>query len=113
MTGGSGYVAGWTIVDLLRRGWTVRTTIRDLAREPRIRARLAVHAPIERLSFHAANLLDDRGWDAAVDEVSHVIHTASPMPVREYRAQDLIEPARAGVRRSSTPRGRPACAASS
>lgn len=98
VTGGSGYVAGWIIADLLSQGWSVRTTIRNLVRQEGLRKRLAAYAPIDRLSFHAANLLDDRGWDEAVAGVSHVIHTASPMPVGEYRTQDLIKPARDGVR---------------
>lgn len=99
VTGGSGYVAGWIIVDLLRQGWTVRSTVRDLSREPALRATWAPHAPLERLSFHAADLLADDGWNEAAQGVSHVIHTASPMPIREYRTQDLIKPARAGTRR--------------
>ena len=99
VTGGSGYVAGWIVVELLRRGWTVRTTIRDLAREPALQQTFQVHAPLERLSFHAADLLADHGWDDAAASASHIFHVASPMPVREYRAQDLVEPARAGTRR--------------
>src|SRR4029450_5236884 len=33
VTGGSGYLAGWCIVELLRRGFRVRTTVRNPARE--------------------------------------------------------------------------------
>ena len=33
VTGGSGYVAGWCIAELLRRGYEVRTTVRDPGRE--------------------------------------------------------------------------------
>ena len=38
VTGGSGYVAGWCIVELLRRGYDVRTTIRSQAKADSIRA---------------------------------------------------------------------------
>ena len=31
VTGGTGFVAGWCIVELLRRGYAVRTTVRSLA----------------------------------------------------------------------------------
>lgn len=99
VTGGSGYVAGWIVVELLRRGWMVRATIRDRAREPALRRTLQAHAPLERLSFHAADLLADRGWDDAAAGATYVVHVASPMPVREYRTLDLVEPARAGTRR--------------
>lgn len=99
VTGGSGYLAGFVIIQLLAAGRSVRTTIRDLTRADEVRATLQRHAPTERLSFHAADLLSDAGWDAAVDGTEHVIHVASPMPVREYRNQDLEKPAREGVRR--------------
>lgn len=40
VTGGTGYIAGEVIEQLLARGWTVRTTVRSRAKsEPRLRAR--------------------------------------------------------------------------
>ena len=33
VTGGSGYIAGWCIAELLSRGYEVRTTVRDPGRE--------------------------------------------------------------------------------
>ena len=33
VTGGTGYVAGWCIVELLKRGHTVRTTVRSFSKE--------------------------------------------------------------------------------
>lgn len=35
VTGGTGFVGGWTIVALLRRGHVVRTTVRSAAKRPR------------------------------------------------------------------------------
>ena len=35
VTGGTGFVAGWCIAELLQRGYAVRTTVRSLAKEPR------------------------------------------------------------------------------
>ena len=99
VTGGSGYLAGSVILQLLAAGRSVRTTIRDLVRADEVRATLQRHAPTQRLSFHAANLLSDAGWDGAAEGVGQVIHVASPMPVREYCTQDLEKPAREGVRR--------------
>ena len=99
VTGGSGYLAGSVIVQLLQAGRAVRTTIRDLARAEEVRATLARHAPTRLLEFRAANLLADAGWDEAMDGAGAVIHVASPMPVREYRGQDLERPAREGTRR--------------
>ena len=99
VTGGSGYLAGFVLVQLLNAGRTVRTTIRDLARADAVRAILGRHAPTDRLTFHAADLLSDAGWDEAIAGTGAVIHVASPMPVREYRKQNLEKPAREGVRR--------------
>jgi nucleoside-diphosphate-sugar epimerase len=31
VTGGNGFVAGWCMIDLLERGYTVRATMRDLS----------------------------------------------------------------------------------
>ena len=37
VTGGTGFVGAWCAVDLLNRGHRVRTTVRDLAAEQRVR----------------------------------------------------------------------------
>ena len=57
VTGGSGYIAGFTIRQLIEQGWTVRATIRNLAREAEVRDWLKVDN--DRLSFFAADLTSD------------------------------------------------------
>ena len=42
VSGGSGYIAGFLIRQLVAEGWTVRTTIRDLSKEAAVRQLLAV-----------------------------------------------------------------------
>lgn len=42
VTGGSGYIAGFLIRQLLETGWEVHTTIRDLKREVEVRRWLQV-----------------------------------------------------------------------
>jgi dihydroflavonol-4-reductase len=96
VTGGSGFAAGYILRELLRRGHRVRTTIRSLGRADTVRRRVAVDGD---LSFVAADLLQDEGWDAAAAGMDLVVHTASPMPVGEFRGQDVIRPAREGTRR--------------
>ena len=67
VTGGSGYVAGWCIAELLRRGYEVRTTVRDPGRERGVvDAVSSVAVPAGRLSFAVADLTADDGWEAAV-----------------------------------------------
>ncbi len=99
VTGGSGYVAGWMIVGLLRRGYRVRATLRSLEREASVRS--AVGGQVEagdQLTFSAANLLSDEGWENAVEGCDAVLHVASPMGQGEPEA-DLVRPAREGTLR--------------
>jgi len=80
VTGGSGYVAGWCIAELLRRGYDVRTTVRDPGREQAVAdAVSSVADPAGRLSFAVADLTADDGWDAALKGVDYVLHVASPL----------------------------------
>ncbi len=41
VTGGTGFIAGWCIVELLQRGYAVRTTVRSLSKESAVRAAVA------------------------------------------------------------------------
>ena len=102
VTGGSGFIGGWCVVGLLKQGYTVRTTVRDLKREMSVRAALAKAVdPDDRLSFYAANLTSDDGWDAAVDGCDYVLHVASPLGVAEPKdPNELIIPAREGAKRA-------------
>lgn len=102
VTGGSGYIGSWCVIGLLQQGYTVRTTVRSLGREPAVRAAIGtVVDPQDRLSFHAADLTADAGWDAAVAGCDYLLHVASPIAIAEPRnADDLIVPARDGTRRA-------------
>lgn len=101
VTGGSGFLGSWCVVELLRQGYRVRTTVRDLAREPEVRA--AIGGEVEagdRLEVLRADLLDDEGWDAAANGCSHILHIASPFPRAQPKDPDeLIVPAREGTLR--------------
>ncbi|MBV8238360.1 MAG: NAD-dependent epimerase/dehydratase family protein, partial [Sphingomonas sp.] len=98
VTGGSGYIAGFLIRQLVERGWTVNTTIRNLAKEAQVRATLGV-AP-EKLRFFAADLEQDAGWAEAMAGCSHVAHVASPFPAGAVSDEVLIPPARDGALRA-------------
>ena len=102
VTGGSGYIGGWCVATALQRGYVVRTTVRDLAKEPAARAAIGkVTDPGNRLSFHAVDLTRDDGWDAAVEGCDYVLHVASPLGVAEPKDPDvLIKPAREGAQRA-------------
>ncbi len=101
VTGGSGFLGSWCVIELLRRGHRVRTTVRNLDREPQVRAAVGSEVdPGDRLTFHAADLLRDEGWEEAVDGCDHVLHVASPFPPAQPKDPDeLIVPARDGTLR--------------
>lgn len=101
VTGGSGYVAGWCVVELLRRGHRVRTTVRGPGKEQAVRDAVATEVDADgRLEFAIADLTADEGWDAAVKGVDHVLHVASPMGAAAAGdPQALIAPARDGALR--------------
>jgi len=99
VSGGSGYIAGYLIRQLVEQGWMVHTSVRDLARETALRQLLAVDDA--RLKVFAADLTRDDGWAEAMQGCSHVAHVASPLPGNWVKKpDDLIVPARDGVLRA-------------
>lgn len=99
VTGGSGYIAGETIRQLLTAGWTVHTTVRNLAREAELRSLLGGTA--DTLKFFAADLMADAGWAEAAAGCTHLCHMASPLPAHAPKNHDeLIVPARDGALRA-------------
>jgi dihydroflavonol-4-reductase len=101
VTGGSGYLGGWCIVELLRRGYRVRTTVRDPAREREVQEAVASQVdPGHHLTVHHAHLLSDEHWDNVIEGCDYVLHVASPFPPNQPKDPDeLIVPAREGTLR--------------
>lgn len=96
VTGGSGFIAGHVILQLLDAGFPVRATVRSLARETGVRRVLADAGMTrdDQLTFVAADLLDDDGWAAAVAGVDAVIHVASPvLPGHVEDERSVVQPA--------------------
>ena len=101
VTGGSGFLAGWCMVELLGQGYEVRTTVRDLGREAEVREAVSAGGQAgEKIAVLAADLTSDDGWDDAVAGCAYVLHVASPFPpVQPKDPDELIVPAREGTRR--------------
>jgi nucleoside-diphosphate-sugar epimerase len=102
VTGGSGFIGSHCILQLLAGGDEVRTTVRVLKRESDVRAMLRQGGadPGNRLSFFAADLENDAGWNEAVAGCDYVLHVASPLPPFVPKDEnELIVPAREGALR--------------
>jgi dihydroflavonol-4-reductase len=100
VTGISGFIARHCALELLQSGYAVRGTVRSLRRADGVKASLATHTDVASLEFAAADLESDAGWSEALAGCSHVLHLASPFPVKQPDdEQDLIRPAVEGTLR--------------
>lgn len=102
VTGGSGFIAGHCILQLLDRGYLVRTTVRSRSRESAVRTTLTGAGMLngDALSFVVADLTSDEGWAAAARECDYVLHVASPVHIGTVKNEDdVIVPARDGALR--------------
>jgi nucleoside-diphosphate-sugar epimerase len=102
VTGGSGFIAGHCILQLLEQGYLVRATLRSLEKQVAVRFVLKgagmIHS--DKLSFVAADLMSDEGWSEACAGVDFVLHIASPVKPGHVADEDeLIVPAREGALR--------------
>ncbi|KAH9536758.1 hypothetical protein CY35_16G016300 [Sphagnum magellanicum] len=96
VTGASGFIASWLVKLLLERGYTVRGTVRNPEKSKHL---LQLPGASDNLTLVAANLLEQGGFDEAVQGCDGVFHTASPYftkNVTDPQAQ-LIDPAVKGT----------------
>lgn len=105
LTGVTGFIAKRIALDLLNAGHTVRGSLRSAKRADEVRDAVRPHltdpAALERLSFVELDLMRDEGWDAALDGVDALMHTASPFPMTQPKDEnDLIRPAVDGTLRA-------------
>src|SRR6478609_2963036 len=103
VTGATGFVGKWTVLELLKAGHRVRGTVRSLGRSEEVRATLLGElgqGPLDRLELVEADLLDDKGWAEAMRGVATVMHIATAIRADEPKDQSLvIRPALEGTQR--------------
>ena len=100
VTGASGFIALHTILRLLQLGYQVRGTVRTEAQAKSTRENVSKHVDAGKLDLICVDLLQDEGWNQAVNGCEFVLHLASPFPAEEPKHEDdLILPAREGTLR--------------
>jgi nucleoside-diphosphate-sugar epimerase len=102
VTGVSGVIAGQVALGLLRAGYSVRGSLRSMAKANEVRDTLArAGGDVERLEFVALDLGSDAGWLEAARDCRFVQHIASPFVLRPPKDPALtIGPAVDGTRRA-------------
>lgn len=99
VTGGSGYLGTQLIAALLRDGTAVRSTVRSLDREAKMRTAVRHSGTDDAgLEVVTADLMADDGWPGAVAGCADIYHVASPM-IQPKDPDEVIAPAREGTLR--------------
>src|SRR6185295_3925934 len=102
VTGGTGFVGVHCILQLLEKGYNVKTTLRSLERKNEVIEMLRVGGidSFDNLSFIEADLTTDANWDEAVRDCDYVLHVASPIFLRVPKhEEEMIVPAVEGTLR--------------
>ncbi len=101
VTGASGYIALHCISELLKRGYKVRGSLRDMSKEPKTRDYFVCDKENSNLEFCKLDLLNDEGWEDAASDCDYIMHIASPFIIEEPKNEkNLIEPALEGTLRA-------------
>lgn len=102
VTGGTGFVGIHCILQLLNKGYKVKTTLRSLKRKNEVIEMLKFGGvtSFEKLEFFETDLTKGANWDEAVKDCEYVLHVASPIGlVAPKDENDFIRPAVEGTLR--------------
>tara|TARA_B100000674_G_C37791354_1_gene891908 strand:- start:57 stop:1076 length:1020 start_codon:yes stop_codon:yes gene_type:complete len=102
LTGVSGYIGNHCAAELLKNGYYVKGSLRDMSKAERVIAAVKKEVdPKENLDFCELDLLNDKGWDDAVLGCDYVMHVASPFINIEPKDSNIfIKPAVEGTKRA-------------
>jgi dihydroflavonol-4-reductase len=102
LTGISGYIGNHCAVELLKNGYSVRGSVRSLSKKEKVIE--AITKEIDRndnLVFCELDLLEDKGWDKAMEGCEFVLHVASPfINIEPKDENEYIRPAVDGTMRA-------------
>jgi nucleoside-diphosphate-sugar epimerase len=93
VTGASGFVGKWVVIELLEAGYRVRGTVRSEAKAEQVRATIAGRLgpeAVARLEACRCDLLDDAGWSEAMAGANAVMHVATQILAEEPKDPDVV-----------------------
>ena len=102
VTGGTGFVGVHCILQLLQKGYNVKTTLRSLKRKDEVIEMLKTGGitSFDNLAFIETDLTKDDNWDEAVKDCDYVLHVASPIFLSLPKDEnEMIRPAVDGALR--------------
>ena len=102
VTGGTGFVGVHCILQLLQKGYNVKTTLRSLKRKDEVIEMLKTGGitTFDNLVFIETDLTKDDNWDEAVKDCDYVLHVASPIFLSLPKDEnEMIRPAVDGALR--------------
>ena len=102
VTGISGFVGQHCAAELLKKGYAVRGSVRSLSRTDEVVNGIKKEIdPKDNLEFCELDLMNDSGWDKAMEGCDYVLHVASPFVVKVPKDEnELIKPAVDGTLRA-------------
>ena len=101
VTGASGFIANHCINELLKAGFAVKGSLRNMSREDEVKKSLGKNLSNYKLEFCKLELLEDEGWDEATFDCDYLLHIASPFTIEEPKKESiLINPALEGTLRA-------------
>ncbi|WP_443660963.1 SDR family oxidoreductase [Clostridium algidicarnis] len=100
VTGGTGFVGTHIILQLLQKGYNVKTTLRSINSKSKVIDTLKSNGitTIDNLTFIEADLSKDDNWDEAMKGCDYVLSVASPVFFTIPRDEnEVIRPAVDGI----------------
>ncbi|NDG80032.1 MAG: aldehyde reductase [Synechococcaceae bacterium WB8_1B_057] len=102
VTGISGFVGQHCAAELLKKGYAVRGSVRSLSKTDEVVNGIKKEIdPKDNLEFCELDLMNDAGWDKAMEGCDYVLHVASPFVVKVPKDEnEIIKPAVDGTLRA-------------
>ena len=101
VSGGSGYIALHCISQLIQKGFSVKTSLRKMERKIEVINSISKIVDCQdKIEFCELDLMNDKGWDKAIEGCDYVLHLASPLLLGiPKNPDDIIKPAVEGIER--------------